>query len=331
MFTNRKFKLFWNLIKILIAVFLVGYVFSRTNLNEFLSLHEKILPAYLIATLILYTCLTAFKAFMYQVMLEQDTQYLRVLNVIVLQNAVTNFFAVSAGLVSYLTMLKVEENVKMGRSGFVFLIVKVGDLLAVWFVMLVCGLLYWDQISGLQQMFVFVEGIIGSGLLLFFGILVFRAPFIYGISRLVNRFGLTRFSILRQGVQSFEAMAEMNLRNISRTVFNACWLTFIYYLITLIWMVASMYTFDLQVEAWVIVFVSGILQLFSMIPINIFGGLGVTEATALYLYPLFGVNMDELLPILLGWRILYYLTNLCVLIYLPVYAIFIDHKLQQKK
>ncbi|MEI7989900.1 MAG: hypothetical protein WCI88_12755 [Chloroflexota bacterium] len=113
MITNRKFNIIWNLIKILLAIILVAYVFSRTNLNEFLSLHDQILPAYLIATLILYACLTVFKAFMYQVMLEQDTQYLRVLNVIVLQNAVTNFFAVGAGLVSYLST---TAKVTMGQG-----------------------------------------------------------------------------------------------------------------------------------------------------------------------------------------------------------------------
>jgi uncharacterized membrane protein YbhN (UPF0104 family) len=331
MLTNRQFKLIWNIIKILIAVVLVGYVFSRTDLNEFLSLHEQILPAYLIATFILYACLTAFKAFTYHVLLQQDTQYLRVLNVIVLQNAVSNFFAAGAGLASYLAMLKVEENVRMGRAGLVFLIIKIGDLLAVWLVMLACGLLYWDQILVLHQSFIFVEVVIGAGLLVFFGMLFFRAPFIYAITRLMNRFGLTRFAIFRQSVQGLEALAEMDPKNISRIVITACLTSFSYYLLTLTWMVASLYAFDFQADAWVIVFVSGILQLFSMIPINIFGGLGVTEATSLYLYPLFGVDKEQLLPILLGWRILYYLTNLFVLIYLPLYAIFIEHKIQPKK
>jgi uncharacterized membrane protein YbhN (UPF0104 family) len=331
MLTNRQFKIIWKFIKILIAIVLVGYVFSRTDLNEFLSLHEQILPAYLIATFILYSCLTAIKAFMYHVLLEQDTQYLRVLNVVVLQNAVSNFFAAGAGLASYLAMLKVEENVRMGRAGLVFLIIKIGDLLAVWLVMLVCGFLYWDQILGLQQAFVLAEAVIGAGLVLFFGTLIFRVPFIRAGSALMNRFGLTRFAVLRQGVQGFEALAEMDPRIISRIVFNACWISFLYYLVTLTWMVASMYTFDFQAEAWVIVFVSGILQLFSMIPINIFGGLGVTEATSLYLYPLFGVEGEALLPILLGWRILYYLTNLFVLIYLPIYSIFIEHRIRSKK
>jgi len=330
MLTNRQFKLVWNFVKILIAVVLVGYVFSRTNLNEFLSLHEQILPTYLIATFILYACLTAFKAFMYHVLLQQDTQYLRVLNVIVLQNAVSNFFATGAGIASYLTMLKVEENIRMGRAGLVFLIIKVGDLLAVWLVMLACGLIYWNQILNFHQTFIFIETIIGAGLLFFFGMLFFRTPFIYAVSRLMSRFGLTRFSVLRQSIQGFEAFAEMDPKNVSMIVFNACWISFFYYLLTLVWMIVSMYTFDFQAEAWVIVFVSGILQLFSMIPINIFGGIGVAEATALYMYPLFGVDKNELLPILLGWRILYYLTNLFVLIYLPIYTVFIENKIQPK-
>lgn len=331
MSTNNRFNLIWNALKILVAVVLVWYVFSQTDLNEFLSLREKIVLPYLVATILLYSILTILKAFKYQILLQQNTQYLRVLNVVVLQNAISNFFANSVGIASYMAMLKVEENVKIGKSGLVFLIIKIGDLFAVWLVMLVFGVLYWDQISVVRQAFVLAEVLIGIGLAFFFGVLFFRSFFVNSFSKWMERLGLTRFSLIRQVIQAIQAFAEMEHKAMMRIVSIAFGLSLFYYFFTLGWQVVSMYTFGLHVQVWVIIFVSGILQLFSMLPINIFGGIGITEATAFYLYPLFGANQDELSLILLGWRILYYLTNLIVLIYLPIYTVFIERRMRPKE
>lgn len=331
MSTNNRFNLIWNALKILVAVVLVRYVFSQTNLNEFLSLRERIVIPYLVATILLYSILTILKAFKYQILLQQNTQYLRVLNVVVLQNAISNFFANSVGIASYMAMLKVEENVKIGKSGLVFLIIKIGDLFAVWLVMLVFGVLYWDQISAVRQAFVLAEVLIGIGLAFFFGVLFFRSFFVNSFSKWMERLGLTRFSLIRQVIQAIQAFAEMEHKAMMRIVSIAFGLSLFYYFFTLGWQVVSMYTFGLHVQVWVIIFVSGILQLFSMLPINIFGGIGITEATAFYLYPLFGANQDELSLILLGWRILYYLTNLIVLIYLPIYTVFIERRMRPKE
>jgi uncharacterized membrane protein YbhN (UPF0104 family) len=305
-------------------VTLVVYLFYQTDLNEFLSLREQILPRYLIATFALYLVLTLLKALTYQVLLQQNIQYWRVLNVVVLQNAISNFLANGAGIVSYFTMLKVEENVTLGRSGLVFIIMKLGDLFSVWLVMLVCGLLYWDQISSFHQMFAVIESTVALGFALFFSLLVFRSAFLLRMQRWMVHFDLTRFSLLRSLAHWLEAFSEMKPAFVQVTVFKAFALSLIYYLFTLAWQVTSLYAFDFQAQTWVIVFVSGILQLFSLLPITIFGGVGVTEATSLYLYPLLGVDFQGLAAILLGWRILYYMTNLFVLIYLPVYTFFIE-------
>ena len=331
MSTNNRFNLIWNALKILVAVVLVWYVFSQTNLDEFLSLRERIVIPYLVATILLYSILTILKAFKYQILLQQNTQYLRVLNVVVLQNAISNFFANSVGIASYMAMLKVEENVKIGKSGLVFLIIKIGDLFAVWLVMLVFGVLYWDQISVVRQAFVFAEVLIGIGLAFFFGVLFFRSFFVNSFSKWMEHLGLTRSSLIRQVIQTIQAFAEMEHKAMMQIVSIAFGLSLFYYFFTLGWQVVSMYTFGFHVQVWVIIFVSGILQLFSMLPINIFGGIGITEATAFYLYPLFGANQDELSLILLGWRILYYLTNLIVLIYLPIYTVFIERRMRPKE
>ena len=326
--SNRRFNIVWNILKILVAAILVWILLSKTDLNQLFALRNRILISYLIATVVLYVFLTLFKAFKYHLLIRQPTEYPRVLNIVVLQNALSNFLANSAGMASYLALLKIEEKVRMGQSGLVFVITKIGDLFAVWLVMIICSFLLWERIVALQEIVVIVEIIVGLGFVVFFMAIFWRRWFITAFNRLLTRFQLVRFSIVKQVMQTLDAFSEMEQNAVFSTVYFAIGLSILHYLLTLSWMVVSMRVFSLPLETFVIVFVSGILQLFSLVPINVFGGLGVTEVTSLYLYSLFGVNQSEISVVLVGWRILYYLTNLVVLIYLPVYAIFIERRLK---
>jgi len=328
MASNRRFNIIWNILKILTAAVLVWILLSKTDLEQLFALHDRILPPYLIATVVLYISLTLFKAFKYHVLIQQPTEYPRMLNIVVLQNALSNFFANSAGMASYLALLKVEEKVKLGQSGLVFIITKIGDLFAVWLVMILCSLLVWDRIAPLREMIVLLEIAVGAGFTVFFMAILWRSWFITGLNRLLARLNLLRFSVVKQIMQTLAAFSEMQQNTVFSIVLLALGLSVLHLLLTLAWMVVSMRVFSLQLETVFIVFVSGILQLFSLVPINVFGGLGVTEITSLYLYSLFGVNESEISVVLIGWRILYYLTNLVVLIYLPIYTIFIEPRLR---
>ena len=63
-------------------------------------------------------------------------------------------------------------------------------------------------------------------------------------------------------------------------------------------------------------------KILSIVPIQVFGGLGVSEAASLVLFGLFGFVESELAAVLIGMRILFTLTNLAALLYLPAYALF---------
>jgi uncharacterized membrane protein YbhN (UPF0104 family) len=328
MLSNRKIGVVWNFLKILFAVALVWYFLSWVDLDELYDLWGRVQITYLLATIALYSTLTFLKAYIYQqILIEQKTRYLRVLNIVVLQNSISNFLANSAGLASYLALLHLEENVKVRQSGLTFLIIKIGDLFAVWLISIVCSFLLWDRVEELHGAILFFLTFVGVGFVAFFLALFWRRLFISLTNRVIVSLGLTRFSFFKQVVNALNAFAEMPQRVVFHIVYKAFGLTFIYTLITLSWMVVSMNAFQLPIDALSVLFVSCILQLFSMIPVSVFGGLGITEVTSLYLYTLLGVPGDDLSIILVGWRIFYYLTNLLLVVYLPIYALFIAPKI----
>jgi uncharacterized membrane protein YbhN (UPF0104 family) len=328
MLSNRKIGVVWNFLKILFAIALVGYFLSWVNLNELYALWGRIQITHLIATIVLYSALTFFKAYIYQqILIEQKTRYLRVLNIVVVQNSISNFLANGAGLASYLALLHLEENVKVRRSGLTFLIIKIGDLFAVWVLSIICSFLLWDRVEELQSAILFFLILVGLGFIAFFLALVWRRGFISMTTRMMHSANWTRFSVFKQVVHALDVFSEMPQDAVFHIVYKAFGLTFVYNLITLAWMVVSMNAFQMPVDVLSILFVSCILQLFSMIPVSVFGGLGITEVTSLYLYTLLGVPSAELSIILVGWRILYYVTNLVIVLYLPIYALFIEPKI----
>ena len=124
MSSDRRINFAWNAVKILFSAALIWYFLSWVNLDELFTVSERIKFPYLVITVILYVCLTLAKAFKYQVLIQQKTKYLRVLNIVIIQNALSNFLMNSAGVASYFALLRLEEKVKLRQSGLVFAITK---------------------------------------------------------------------------------------------------------------------------------------------------------------------------------------------------------------
>ena len=61
-----------------------------------------------------------------------------------------------------------------------------------------------------------------------------------------------------------------------------------------------------------------------VVPVQVFGGLGVTDITTMYLLGLFGINQPQLAATIIGLRIIFYAANLLLLLYLPL-DVLLDH------
>ena len=91
----------------------------------------------------------------------------------------------------------------------------------------------------------------------------------------------------------------------------------LYFFCTISWSYTLIRTFHIPIAFSGMVFVSAIGQIISFIPIQVFGGLGVTEISSLYLYGLFNIPVPELSAALLGIRIYHTIVNALTLLYIP--------------
>ncbi len=301
----------------------MAYVLSRTNLGQLFALRGSIHFGWLGAVFVLYTLLTLLKALQYYFLIQR-TPYPQVLNIVVIQNATSNFLATSAGIASYLTLFKVEQGVKLSRAAIAFLITKVGDLISIWLFMFVSSLLIWSQVSILHDLIILLLAVISTAIVLFFAAVFLRLKFVALLSWFVEKLKLSRLGFIRKLMDLLVGMAEQEHRFVFRMVGIGVLFSLIYMAVTMILIYASFQTFTFDIGILPVVFVNVFLQLISYLPIQVFGGLGISETSSLYLYGILNFPQAELAAVLIATRLLFYLANLVVLLYLPIHALFFN-------
>jgi uncharacterized protein (TIRG00374 family) len=316
----RKLSL-WSLAKIILGLGLVVFVVSRTSWAELVSLLSRVSPFYLAATIILFLLLSLLKALQYHVLMPGKVPYPQALSVAIAQNAVSNFVATSAGVATYMTMLKVEQHVKLSRSASVFVLIKIADLVSLWLGLLISLVFVRKQIGTSYPLALSVLVLVAIGLVILGLGLLGRRIFASRIQAIFERLGLVKLGIVRRLSDFLNAVAEFDQGELLRLLAAASRLSFLYFVVTIAWTYASLHTFALQVSVWQVAFVTAMLQLLSIVPVQVFGGLGVSETASLYLFSLFGFTYSELAAVLIGIRLLFYATNLLALLYLPLYAL----------
>ena len=315
-------KRIWNIFKYILAVLLVWFVFSKTSVNDIIDLFRRVSFLWLAVSFALFFLMTMMKAVQYYVLSGRQGTYPRVLSIVVVQNAITNFIATGAGIASYLTMFTVDEGIRLRRASAAFIIAKIGDLVVVWFMLLVAGFLLRNSISGLGiatlTILIVIPLVIGA----FIALIILRQKFVEAIRTLADRLQLERFSFTQRGLEVLQFLAEQNGMMVLRLIQTAIICSLVYMALTMAWVYASLRAFSLIIPASVLVFVNSWIQLISWLPVQVFGGLGVAETSQIYLYGLFGIPASQMATVSVGLRVSSYLFNLISLLYLPSQVFF---------
>lgn len=311
----------WNIFKLVLAIGLVVFIFSRTDIASIVVAITGASIFWLGVSGVLFLFLTMLKALQYYILLRNEMTYWQVLNVIVWQNAVSNFFLAGAGIAAYITMSKMEHEVRISQSVIVFLLTKAGDLVAIWLALLIASNLVWSQIDILQTPVLILLLGIGAIILVFFFTVLFRQRFVSTINIVLGRLGLSHIKVVERGMLYLQSLADMKQEKVLNSFALLLVCSLIYLTVTVAWIYSGLATFHLQMDIVAVLFVSVLIQLVSYFPVYVFGGIGITETSALYFWSFFHVPQDILVPALIGIRVVFYLINLIPLIYLPAYAV----------
>lgn len=312
----------WNALKIVLALALFAYVFSKTDYEQLIALKEQFSWKWFGATFLAFIAMLAIKTLQYYVFIGKKISYPRTLEVVIIQNLLMNFVTTVAGMASYLTILGVEKDVRLGKATTSFVLVKIGDVIAV-FVFLLISIFFIQPIpTGAMPIVVFicVFAFLFALFLAFF--LFFRQSLFAWAIQLASLFKISHFTIVQKGVNYLNETAQYSQKKILRTISTASFLSLAYMGVTMFWGYARFRTLSLSLDFFVVVFIFSLLQFASWIPIYVLGGLGVSEGMSIYLLGLFGVPQIGLAATLIGIRIIVYLLHASTILYLPLRTVF---------
>jgi uncharacterized membrane protein YbhN (UPF0104 family) len=308
----------WSLLRILFAVVLIGFLLSKTNLQQMKLLSGRILWSWLILRFLFYCVMIASKSFQYWILLSKRIPYARMLNVVIMQNTLSNFVTNSAGIASYLTMLHAEEGIKLTRAGVTFVATKTTDLLAMWMCLLGAMLLIWPQIGPLHWLVIVLATGIFLVLIILLIAIVLRQRFVSILRTLIRRLHFDGIRLVERGLEALQSIADHDPQMIFLLLSRSLGPSLIYMSLTVALAYSGLRMFSISISFGAILLVTALIQLLSIVPIQVLGGLGVTEVTSLYLYTMLGIPQQEIVPALIGLRLIAYLMNAAVLLYLPI-------------
>ena len=317
-----------TILKVILALVLIFFVLSKTDFQALFDLRKRVLYLWVAAGFGLFFLMTVLKAFQYRLFLKQDISYSQMLNIVVIQNVVSNFVATGAGIASYFALSRMEQGVKLSRSGIAFLLTKVGDVVAIWVFLLISSVFVWNQILSLQGLVIVLLLVMGLAVLVVVLAILLRQKVSAQLRRWSDVLKLGKMKFVRLVLDILDEIVAQHEIFSLRLLSLATVYSLIYLFVTMVWFYANIRAFDVQIGMLEIVFVNVFIQLLSNIPIQAFGGLGINESTSLYLYQFFYAGQQELASVLIGIRILFYLMNLSTLLYFPFYKLLM---LQQDK
>lgn len=315
---NSSRNWLWEVSKIVLAIGLLGFVVTRTDFSQITSLGSRISPAWLVLNIVLLCILTSLKALQYHYMTDRKSGYFRILGIVVVQNALTNFVASTAGIASFVTMMGAERDIRVARASVSFLVVKLADLIAVFVLMLVFTMQVWSipiQVWWISQV---VFGVTLFILFMFFSVLAFRKRFVNLIVVVVQSMKLYHWQPISRGLDLLSGLSEQSLSQILKKLATAVGFSLIYMLVSLLWGYARLRVFSLIIDFKVVALITCLLQLASWVPVFVFGGLGISESIAVYLFSAFGFAQSEVAAVMLAARLVFYLINALMLLYIPL-------------
>lgn len=310
----------WNTAKLFLAVILIIVVISKTNFDQIKLLKDDVAWGWLFLHFLSFILMTLLKASQYHLLFGSRTAYKNVFRIVVWQNAISNFIASGAGIASFMAMLKAEQNVKLTHSGVIFLITKFGDLLAICLYLSLSTGLVWSQIQSLRWLSILLIGGLLLGLGTFLIVVIRRERFVNFVIDALTFLKLDRISLVARAIELLHSLAQENKKTVFALLRTSMLVSLVYLSVTMLSAYTGIRMFDVKLGVWPVIFVAALMQLVSFVPIQVLGGLGVTELSAVYFYSFFGLDQGQMSAVMLGFRAVFYLMNFIILLYLPIAA-----------
>jgi uncharacterized protein (TIRG00374 family) len=308
----------WAVLKIGLALVLAGFVLRQTSVTELVELWQRLSLIWLLPAILSFWAIIWLNARRYCLLLDGKATFRQILALVVLQTALGNLIATSAGAVSYVGILRRKYEVQVSRGVSSLLLARFGDMISLMLALALSSTFVWFQVKSLRILVVLLLLAMLGVVVAFVFVLALRQRIVGLIERLVELLRLNQLGFIKRVVSALSELAEQDTDYLRRLLgpllaYSLCSLT-----LSFAHAYAVVQLLAIPLGLWQVVFTVALMQFMTLIPIQVFGGLGVSDVTSLYLYGLFGLGQSAVTPAIIGSRILFYLINLLLLFYFPL-------------
>ena len=174
-----RFRFYTKYIAALITIVLVAILFTQINLGDVKTTLKNINPIYIIAGFILYTCCYFFRAWRFHILLNKEVSIKDLFNIGCVHNMMNNLLPARTGELSYIYLLKTEQNKTTGEGLATLVISRIFDFIIISIFFLLFFLFVknlttdFSILIGIGILFLFLMVILLFGLL-FYGNTILR-------------------------------------------------------------------------------------------------------------------------------------------------------------
>jgi len=307
---NRKFfqwpakdRLFL-LLKIVLAISLFAFLATHTDITTILGLCVRIRWPWFVGMLFSLGATVWFTALRYRVLIGRNCSFGSFLRIVIYQNATSIFIAAAAGIASYVALVYAKHGVKPRRGVASVAVAKIADLFCLGLILLSSFLAVAGSVPGFGPTVVtlaVVTSVLSVG-----SIVLWYAPRTKFWAAASQSSGpVLRFLIPRGVAALIDELLRSDPLSAKEFARFASY-SLLVNLFSFAGFYCNMKMFSVAAGCAPVVFVSAIMQLVGVIPIHVFGGLGVCDIPSMYLYGLFGVPKGDIAAVLIGSRIVVY-------------------------
>lgn len=310
----------WQIVKFATAFGLIAIVISEVNVESVAVLWKRISMSWFLLSILSFYASIWFMARRYWVVIGKRISFHDLLHIVLYQNIMGNLITTAAGAAWYVGILHNKHNIQVTNGLLSLLLARFGDLLTLLVSLSFATLVVWRQIPTLHVVVTIVILILIAVALISLLMLVFRRGLVEIVGRILDKLHLHQKVFVRRIFAAFTAFSNQEIvesRLCSIGAFTG------YSVLTLgtmlLFAYSSLQVFGVRIDIWPVIFVVSLTQIMTLVPIQIFGGLGLYDFTYFYLYGLFGFDGSEFAAVIVGLRLCFYLTNsvLLALIVLP--------------
>lgn len=308
----------WTGFKILLALVLIVVLFARTSPTEILDVWQRASLVWLLGSFLFFYATFWAMAQRYWLLIGRRIPFSNLLGLVIFQTVLGNLVATSAGAISYVVMLRARYNIRATTGVSSLILSRLGDAVVVWLALLVAVGFVWGQVQSLHWLLVALMLGLGGILLACASVLIWRERLVHLVERILAKTPLAKSAVLHSLVEKASALAQISTAELVQLGLRAAFWSFAIFAINFAFAICNVAMFHVPIGMPQLLFLYVFTLLLGILPIQVFGGLGVYEVSMVFLYGMFGIDAAYITPILLSWRVLFYVMNLLVLVYLPI-------------